>query len=69
MTHHHNHEAALKNIGDIGASAASTLVVVSHWSEVLTPIIALLVGLLTLAWWAVRLWDRFAKGGAEGGGQ
>lgn len=65
MTTHHNHEAALKNIGDIGASAGSALVVVSHWSEVLTPIIALLVGLLTLIWWAVRLWDRFRPEGEK----
>lgn len=65
MSNHHNHEAALKNIGDVGASAGSVLVVVSHWSEVLTPIIALLVGLLTLIWWAVRLWDRFRPGGQK----
>lgn len=65
MSVQHSHEAAVKNIGDIGASAGSALVVVSHWSEVLTPIVALLVGLLTLIWWAVRLWDRFRPEGEK----
>lgn len=59
---HPPHVEALKTGGDIAASAGSTLVVLSHWSELLTPIVALLVGLLTLAWWIVRLCDRFAGG-------
>lgn len=62
-----SHHEALKTGGDLTASAASTLVIVSHWSQVVTPIIALLVGLMTLAWWTVRLWDRF-KAGREGAG-
>lgn len=62
MTHHD----ALKTGGDLAASAASTVVVVSHWAQVVTPIIALLVGLLTLAWWTIRLWDRFKDGSCNG---
>ncbi|HQS95099.1 hypothetical protein [Novosphingobium sp. 17-62-19] len=59
-----NHHETLKTGGDVSASAASTLVIISHWSEILTPIIAVLVGLLTLLWWTIRLWDRFKAGQA-----
>ncbi len=62
---HPPHAEALKTGGDIAASVGSTLVVISHWSEVLTPIVALLVGLLTFAWWIIRLCDRFKQQGNE----
>lgn len=62
----HPHAEAIKTAGDVAASAGSTLVIMSHWSEVLTPIIALLVGLLTLVWWSIRLIDRFQSGRDQG---
>jgi hypothetical protein len=62
MTIHHD---AVKPVGDLAASVASAVVVVSHWSEVVTPIVALLVGVLTLVWWSIRLWDRFRMGASD----
>ena len=49
-------------IGDYVASFTASLVVVSQWSQVLTPIVALLVGVATLVWWCIRLWDRLVNG-------
>lgn len=60
------HHDLAKPAVDLAASAASAVVIVSHWSEILTPIIALLVGLLTLVWWSIRLWDRFRAGRQNG---
>jgi len=59
MNGSHEH---LKTAGDVAASGGSALVALSHWSEVLTPIIALLVGLMTLIWWSIRLFDRWRLG-------
>jgi Flp pilus assembly protein TadB len=54
---------ALKHAGDIGASAAAAVVALSHWAQVLSPILSMLVGLATLAWWAIRFreWARTGK--------
>jgi len=49
-------------LGDYVASLSASLVVVSQWSQVLTPIVALLVGVATLTWWCIRLWDRLVNG-------
>lgn len=51
--------------GDLGASLVALLMAASHWAEILTPIVTLLVGLATLAWWMLRFWDR-AQGGSMG---
>lgn len=60
------HEAA-KHAGDLAASGSGLFVVASHWAELATPIITLLVGLVTLAWWSIRLVERF-RSGREGQG-
>lgn len=52
----------MQTIGDYVASFTASLVVVSQWSQVLTPIVALLVGVATLVWWCIRLWDRLVNG-------
>lgn len=59
MNNSHEH---LKNATDIAATGGGALVAVSHWAEVVTPIVALLVGLLTLTWWIIRLFDRWRLG-------
>lgn len=59
MSHPSNH---FNEIGDYVASFTASLVVVSQWSQVLTPIVALLVGVATLVWWCIRLWDRLVNG-------
>lgn len=55
-----SHEA-LKHAGDIGATATGLIVLLSHWAEVLTPILTFLIALATLAWWALRFIDRVRK--------
>lgn len=57
MPNHH-----IQNAGDLVASFSAFLVIVSHWSEVLTPIVALIVGVLTAIWWCIRLRDRLVNG-------
>lgn len=50
--------AMTKNAGDIAASGATVVTAMSQWAEVLTPILALMIAVLTLAWWAWRFWDK-----------
>lgn len=52
----------IQTLGDYVASFTASLVVISQWSQVLTPIVALLVGVATLVWWCIRLWDRLVNG-------
>lgn len=58
-----HHQKTVAFAGDLGATAASLLLSASHWAEVLTPIVTLLVGLATLAWWMLRFFDRWQGGG------
>lgn len=62
----HGHADALKHVGDIGATATALIVLLSHWAEVLTPILTFLIALATLAWWAQRFMERLRKGNKEG---
>ena len=52
-----------KVVGDAGATAGAALVTLSHWAEIITPILTLLIALATLAWWIVRFVDRVKGGG------
>lgn len=56
MTGHHD---MAKHIGDVGASVGTAFVAVSQFAEIATPILAMLIGLMTLVWWLFRFWDRF----------
>lgn len=58
MTHHET----LKHAGDISATATGLIVLLSHWAEVLTPILTFLIALATLTWWALRFIDRMRHG-------
>jgi Flp pilus assembly protein TadB len=60
-----NHNEVVKHMGDVGASAAAALVALSHWASILSPIVSLLVGAATLAWWALRFRE-WAKTGKVG---
>lgn len=53
-----DHEAA-KHAIDLAASGSGLFVVISHWAELATPIVTLLVGLITLVWWTIRLIEKF----------
>lgn len=59
MTGNHH---SLQTVGDYVASLSASLVVISQWSQMLTPIVALIVGVLTAVWWAIRIWDRLVNG-------
>lgn len=50
------HNEALKHAGDIGASIASLFLAISHFAEIVTPILTMLIALATAGWWAVRWW-------------
>lgn len=60
------HEAG-KHAGDVAASGTGLFVVLSHWAELATPIITFLVGLVTLAWWSMRLFEKYRTRGQGGG--
>jgi hypothetical protein len=53
-----------KMAGDLVATTGAATVAVSHFAEVFTPIVTLLIALITLAWWVLRFIDR-AKGDGE----
>jgi Flp pilus assembly protein TadB len=57
-----NQHEVIKHMGDFGATVAAALVAVSHWAQILSPIITVLVGLSTLAWWVLR-WREYRKTG------
>lgn len=44
----------IKHAGDVGATVAAILVAVSHWASIITPIITMVIALLTLGWWLWR---------------
>lgn len=52
-----------KQAGDVVATAGAAVVTVSHWAEIVTPILTLLIALVTLAWWVMRFIER--AGGQE----
>lgn len=54
-----DHQKGIAAAGDAAASAVAIVMAVSHWAEILTPIVTLLVGLATLTWWMLRFWDRW----------
>lgn len=54
-----DHQKSIAMAGDVMASAGALVMAASHWAEVLTPIVTLLVGLATLAWWGLRFVDRW----------
>lgn len=58
----HNHEEALKQAGDLGATISTALVLISHWAEIATPIVTLLIALLTLGWWVMRYVEKLRTG-------
>lgn len=49
-----------RHTGDILASAGAAIAVVSHWAEVLTPIITCLISLATAGWWILRYVEKFS---------
>lgn len=49
-----------KQAGDIAASIGAAIAVLSHWAQVLTPIVTLLIGLLTMGWWIARYWEHLS---------
>lgn len=57
------HQPMLKHAGDVGATITGSLVVVSHWAEVITPILSVIIALMTIAWWTLRFvqWRRTGK--------
>lgn len=66
MEHHHQ---AVQNLIDAGASAGSLIFILSYWAEVLAPILTCAIGLLTLAFWAMRLWMLWKTGKAGKAGE
>jgi len=44
----------LGHIGDIGATVATALIAVSHWAEILNPILSGAAIVATLVWWFLR---------------
>jgi len=54
-----SHET-VKHLGDLGASISTIFVMVSHFAALATPIITLLIALLTLGWWVLRYVEKFS---------
>jgi hypothetical protein len=52
--------AAAKHLADVGASASGIFMVASQFCAIATPIVTFLIGIATLAWWALRFWERYA---------